>query len=68
MSTVNNQEMMRILDAIARDRNIDKQILIKDLEQAMVSAARKHYATLDAEEFACIVDPLSGTISKLVAA
>ena len=55
--------MMRILDAIARDRNIDKQILIKDLEQAMVSAARKHFATLDTEEFACTVDPLNGTIN-----
>ena len=37
---MNTQEMMRILDSIARDRNIDKQILVKDLEQAMVSAAR----------------------------
>jgi len=61
--TVNTQEMLRILDAIARDRNIDRQVLIKDLELAMVSAARKHYATLDAEEFACVVDPLNGTIS-----
>lgn len=60
---MNTQEMMRILDAIARDRNIDKQILIKDLEQAMVSAARKHFATLDTEEFACTVDPLNGTIN-----
>ena len=63
MSTMNTQEMMRILDSIARDRNIDKQLLIKDLEQAMVSAARKHFATLDTEEFACTVDPLSGQIA-----
>jgi N utilization substance protein A len=39
--------MMRILDSIARDRNIDRELLIQDLEQAMVSAARKHYQTLD---------------------
>jgi transcription termination/antitermination protein NusA len=55
--------MMRILDSIARDRNIDKQILIKDLEQAMVSAARKYFNTLDTEEFTCTVDPLTGDIS-----
>src|SRR3954471_23842077 len=52
--------MMRILDSIARDRNIDKQILVKDLEQAMVSAARKFFNTLDTEEFQCVLDPLTG--------
>jgi N utilization substance protein A len=57
---MNTQEMMRILDSIARDRNIDKQALIVDLEQAMVSAARKFFNTLDTEEFTCKVDPLSG--------
>mgnify|MGYP000368238016 CR=1 FL=1 len=57
---MNTAEMMRILDSIARDRNIDKQLLISDLEQAMVSAARKHYSTLDAEEFRCTLDPITG--------
>ena len=60
---MNTQEMMRILDSIARDRNIDKQTLLRDLEQAMVSAARKYFNTLDTEEFACTVDPLTGQIS-----
>src|SRR5256714_2553677 len=54
--------MMRILDSIARDRNIAKENLIKDLEQAMVSAARKYFNALDPEEFACTVDPLNGDI------
>src|SRR5690606_25413410 len=61
-TTMNTQEMMRILDSIARDRNIDRSLLIEDLEQAMVTAARKHYNTLDLEEFTCSVDPLSGAI------
>ena len=52
--------MIRILDSIARDRGIDRQLLIEDLEAAMVSACRKYYQTLDTEEFACSVDPLSG--------
>lgn len=52
--------MMRILDSIARDRSIDRTLLISDLEQAMVSAARRHFNTLDAEEFTCTLDPLSG--------
>ena len=57
---MNNAEMMRILDSIARDRNVDKQLLINDLEQAMVSAARKFFNTLDTEEFECKLDPISG--------
>ncbi len=59
---MNTQEMMRILDGIARDRRIDKMQLIKDLEQAMVSAARKFYNTLDTEEFACTFDQMSGEL------
>ncbi len=57
--------MMRILDSIARDRNIDKQLLLKDLEQAMVSAARKYFNTLDTEEFTCTVDALTGDMNLL---
>ncbi len=55
--------MLRILDSIARDRKIDRAMLIKDLERAMVSAARKFYNTLDTEEFACTLDPISGQLN-----
>ena len=55
--------MLRILDSIARDRGVDKQILAKDLELAMVSAARKYFNALDPEEFACTVDPLTGDMT-----
>jgi N utilization substance protein A len=58
-----NSETLRILDSIARDRNIDRDLLIRDLEQAMVSAARKHFNSLDAEEFGCQIDRLNGAIS-----
>ncbi|MBK7405226.1 MAG: transcription termination/antitermination protein NusA [Phycisphaerales bacterium] len=60
---MNTTEMMRILDSIARDRNIEKSLLISDLEQAMVSAARRYFNTLDAEEFTCTLDPLSGQMA-----
>lgn len=59
---INTQEMLRVLDSIARDRNVDRELLLSDLEVAMVSAARKHYNSLDAEEFTCEVDRLSGEI------
>ncbi len=59
---MNTSEMMRILDSIAMERNIDKSLLISDLETAMVSACRKFFGTLDAEEFQCRVDPMTGEI------
>jgi N utilization substance protein A len=58
-----NTDTLRILDSIARDRNIDRDLLIRDLEQAMVSAARKHFNSLDAEEFGCKMDPITGEIT-----
>ena len=58
-----NTETLRIIDSIARDRNIDRDVLISDLEQAMISAARKHFNSLDAEEFGCHMDRVSGEIT-----
>ncbi|MBX3353051.1 MAG: transcription termination factor NusA [Phycisphaeraceae bacterium] len=59
---MNTQEMLRVLDSIARDRKIDREALIQDLEVAMVTAARKHYNSLDAEEFTCTIDRLTGAM------
>jgi N utilization substance protein A len=58
-----NPETLRILDSIARDRNIDRDVLLADLEQAMVSAARKHFNSLDAEEFSCLINRTTGEIT-----
>jgi N utilization substance protein A len=59
---MNAAEMNRILDSISRDRNIEKSVLIRDLERAMVSALRKFFNSLDVEEFAAKIDPVAGTI------
>ncbi len=61
--SINAPEMLRILDSIARDRKIERSALIKDLETAMVSAARKHYNTLDTEEFRCEMDQMTGQMT-----
>lgn len=60
--SVNAQEMLRILDSIARDRGVDRELLITDLELAMVSAARRFYNTLDTEEFTCVLDRMTGEL------
>jgi N utilization substance protein A len=60
---MNTQEMLRVLDSIARDRKVDREALLSDLEVAMVTAARKHYNSLDAEEFTCTIDRLTGEMT-----
>ena len=57
---MNGQEILRVVDSIARDRGIERETLLTDLEQAMVSAARKFYNSLDIEEFVCKIDPIAG--------
>jgi len=59
---MNTQEMLRLIDSIARERNVDKEALLINLEQAMVSAARKHFNAVDTEEFKCQLDRMSGKI------
>jgi len=44
-----NQELLRVVENIARDKNIDKESIFVDLEEAMVSAARKHFGELDSD-------------------
>jgi N utilization substance protein A len=44
-----SQELVRIVDNIARDKNIDRESIFVDLEEAMVSAARKHFGEPDSD-------------------
>ncbi|MHC4124055.1 MAG: NusA N-terminal domain-containing protein, partial [Planctomycetota bacterium] len=57
-----NQELIRIVDNIARDKNIDKESVFADLEEAMVSAARKHFGELESE-FVVHIDRTTGEIT-----
>ena len=36
-------ELLRIVDVLSRDKNIDRDTVFVDLEMAMVSAVRKAY-------------------------
>ncbi|MEM8864931.1 MAG: transcription termination factor NusA [Planctomycetota bacterium] len=40
---MNAQEILRIVDAIHRDKNIEKEIVFEGIEQALVSALKKYY-------------------------
>lgn len=40
---MNGNEILRTVDAIHRDKSIDKEIVFEGIEQAILSAARKHF-------------------------
>jgi N utilization substance protein A len=40
---MNAGEMLRIVDSLHREKNIDKEIVFGAIEAALISAARKHY-------------------------
>jgi transcription termination/antitermination protein NusA len=55
-----NQELTRIVDSIARDKNIDKESIFVDIETALLSAARKFYG--EADDVTCTIDRMTGDI------
>jgi N utilization substance protein A len=57
-------EILRIVDAIHRDKNVDKEIVFEGIEQAILSAARKHFGEEEAIEVA--IDRESGDASVTV--
>jgi transcription termination/antitermination protein NusA len=53
-------EILRIVDAIHRDRNIDKEIVFDGIEAALISAAKKHYGEM--EDIVVKIDRSNGSI------
>jgi len=56
-----SQEITRIVDNIAHDKNIDRESIFIDLEEAMVSAIRKHFGEMESE-IAVHIDRNNGEI------
>ncbi|HYW81078.1 MAG TPA: NusA N-terminal domain-containing protein, partial [Thermoguttaceae bacterium] len=54
-------EVLRIVDTIHRDKNIDKEIVFDGIEAALVSAAKKHFG--EEEEIVVTIDRSNGSIS-----
>lgn len=58
---MNTQELLRIIDAIHREKNIDKEIVFQAIESALVSAAKKHYGEM--EDVQVTIDRTDGSIT-----
>jgi N utilization substance protein A len=57
---MNPNEVLRIVDAIHRDKNIDPEIVFQAIESALVSAAKKNYG--DDSEIVISIDRKDGSI------
>jgi len=57
---MNPNELLRIVDAIHRDKNIAKEIVFQAIEAALVSAAKKHYG--EESDIEIVIDREDGSI------
>jgi len=57
-----NSELLRIVDSIARDKNIERESIFRDLEAAMESATRKHFEA-DEDTVKVVINRETGEIS-----
>ena len=58
---MNPSEVLRIVDTIHRDKNIDKEIVFEGIEAALLSAAKKHYG--EEEEIVISINREDGSVS-----
>jgi N utilization substance protein A len=58
---MNATEILRIVDAIHRDKNVDKEVVFSAIEAALVSAAKKQYG--EEEDIQVHIDRQDGSIS-----
>lgn len=58
-----NPELLRIVDGIARDKNIEREQVYTDVEQSIGSALRKQFNTEDSSEFTVSLDRTNGDIA-----
>ncbi len=58
---MNPNELLRLVDAIHRDKNIPKELVFEGIELALVSAAKKFYG--EEEEIVVRIDRQDGSIS-----
>ncbi|MEZ5939804.1 MAG: transcription termination factor NusA [Planctomycetaceae bacterium] len=58
---MNGPEILRIVDAMHRDKGIDQEIIFGGIEAAILSAARKHYG--EDRDILVEIDRVSGDVS-----
>ncbi|MBN2582603.1 MAG: transcription termination/antitermination protein NusA [Planctomycetes bacterium] len=59
-----NGDMLRLIDSIAREKNIDRSVVFEGIEGALLSAARKQYG--QNVEIVAAIDRMNGTMNVTV--
>jgi N utilization substance protein A len=59
-------ELLRIVDAIHRDKNIEKELVFRGIELALANAARKHYGLDEAAAVDVAISRQDGAISAVI--
>jgi N utilization substance protein A len=54
-----NVEMLQVADAVAREKSVERELVLEAMEQALKTAARRTYGS---KELACDIDRHSGAI------
>jgi len=54
-----NVEMLQVADAVAREKSVERELVLEAMEQALKTAARRTYGS---KELACDIDRHSGVI------
>jgi N utilization substance protein A len=55
--SANRLELMQIADAVAREKSIDRKIVIEAMEDAIQKAAKARYGAEN--DIRCVIDPKS---------
>ncbi len=58
---MNANELLRIIDTIHRDKNIDKEVIFLAIESALITAAKKQYG--EESDIVVVIDRKDGSIS-----
>ena len=58
---MNPSDMLRMVDSIHRDKNIEKELVFQAIEAALVTAAKKHYGELS--DVQVVIDRETGAVS-----
>jgi N utilization substance protein A len=61
---MNGPELLRVVDAIHRDKNIEKAIVFDGIEQAILSAAKKHFG--EEADIEIKIDRESGDVTAAI--
>ena len=61
-----NQELIRLVDGLARDRNINRDVILDDLEAAMLSAIRKANPDSGDDGIEVVINRQNGDITATV--